>query len=478
MSIRFADVPTTLRKPGSYMELNTSQAVQGVSSTDDIVMLIGQRRSGGTVSARVLTRLLGADDAKDYFGQGSQIHRMALAAFGANPYIGKLYALALDDAGGAVAATGSLAIAASSLTAGVLTVWVGGDSFELDIAATDTANDIAGLIEDEIDARPDLPVTASVSTNTVTITARNGGTLGNAIDLDTAYTGTGLTVTKTAMASGATDPTFQNALDDIFAANVTIIVTPYNTATPLGLLVDHLDERSDGVEQRGAVGVAAIDDTVGNATTLCTGLNSGRLTVLNLPGTLTWTPELASAYAAVLAGETDLARPLNGLELKGVHPPDMSDRLLRTEFEALLENGCAVAEVSPMEAVRLVRSVSTRTTNDEGGADYGLADIQTIRVLDELRRALKERVRSKFARVKIADQAHTESTTDPTLIKMELIDVLKSYEAIDYVEGVDDSTDAVVVERNGSDPTRVDCVVPVNVTNGLHILAARIDLTL
>jgi len=55
---------------------------------------------------------------------------------------------------------------------------------------------------------------------------------------------------------------------------------------------------------------------------------------------------------------------------------------------------------------------------------------------------------------------------------------LMALEGVDYIENVDDNKDDVNVERNANNTSRVDCKIPSDVVNGLHVLAARIDLIL
>ncbi len=477
MGITFTTIPST-RIPGRYTEINTKAAQRGLPATDQSVVLLGQKTTAGTATAGAMVAVSDVGEAETLFGLGSMLYRMVLAALRADKHMGALYAVPMADAGSSVAATATLTITASSLVAGTLTLYIGGDPVTLDLAATDTATAIAAAIKALLDDHPELPVSASVSTNVVTLTARNKGTLGNQIDLESSYSASGLTVAIVAMASGATDPTLSTALDAIFTAEVDILVCPWNTSTPLGTVKAHLASRSDGVEQRGAVCVSAVDASVSTASALTTAVNDGRQLVAVLEATTTWAPEIAAAAAAVLAGEEDLARPLNGLALAGIRPPAVASRFTRGELATLLLNGVCPLIVTPNEEVVICRSITTYVNNDAGAPDDTLLDIQTIRVLDYTRKAVKARLDSRFSRVKIADVAHTETTTDPKKIRAEIIDVLLQLEAIDYLENVEDNTDDVVVERNASDPTRVDAHLPADIVNGLHVLATRIDLLL
>ena len=232
------------------------------------------------------------------------------------------------------------------------------------------------------------------------------------------------------------------------------------------------------MEQRGAVGVTAKDDTISALTTITTGQNHPRISYAGLEGTKTWAPEIAAAYAAAIAGEPDLARPLNDVVLTGIYPPLDATRYTRSELTTLLANGVAPLIVNANEDVTICRSIATYYQDDDGQADDTLLDLQTIRVLDFVRKSVKQRFSDRFSQVKIAAVAHTENTTDTSKIKVEILDVLMALEGVDYIENVDDNKDDVNVERNANNTSRVDCKIPSDVVNGLHVLAARIDLIL
>lgn len=481
MSITFEQIPSNTRIPGRYAELNTRLAARGLPASDAVVVILGQKTASGTATAGEMVQVLSDAEAGELFGQGSHLHRMVLAALEANRYMAELHCVPLADDGAGVAAAGSITFAVASLEAGTLTVYIGDDAVEVTVEAADTAAEIATALVAAIGDLPELPISAAVNGGVpekVDITAKNKGLLGNQLGIETEYSGTGLTRTIVAMTGGLTDPDAQDALDAIFAANVDAVVFPWNNATDLGELVTHLDSVSDGVEQRGCVGVTAHDTTVSAATTITTGLNSGRVTFGLLEGTRTWSIELAAAYAAVIAGEPDLARPLNGVDLPGVHAPAQASRFTRAELTTLLANGVTPFQVGPTGKVEVVRSITTYVEDENGAADATLLDLQTIRILDYVRKALKTRLDDRFSQVKIADVAHTENATDTTKIRAEILDVLYACEAIDYLEAVEDNQDDVVVERNESDRSRVDCQIPADVVNGLHVLAQRIDLIL
>ena len=261
------------------------------------------------------------------------------------------------------------------------------------------------------------------------------------------------------------------ALTAVFAADYTIYCVPWAVQAPLAALREHLDNVGGPMEQRGAIGVYASTGTLSAATTLAGQLNSGRITGALLPGSTTPPEQIAAAYAAVLASEEDPARPLNTLVLTGVTVPPVASRLGRTEQEVCLKNGVTPLEAGPGDVVQIVRAISTYTVNAEGTADVSLLDITTIRTLDYVRKAIRERISLRFPREKL-------STRTPPKVRSEILDVLRGLESLEIVEEVDANADGVVVERDLQDANRLDAKIPTDVVNGLHVFAGRIDLLL
>ena len=56
--------------------------------------------------------------------------------------------------------------------------------------------------------------------------------------------------------------------------------------------------------------------------------------------------------------------------------------------------------------------------------------------------------------------------------------MLLKLEDAEIIEGVMANAHLLVVERDASDPNRLNVQVPADVVNGLHVFAARIDLYL
>ncbi len=469
-NIAFSQIPASIRKPGKYAEFNTALAVRTLPGNLQKTLIIGQRLAAGTVAANAVVDVFDDEEAATYFGRGSIAHRMVKAALIANPYL-SLQVITLDDAGAGIAATGTVTITGPATGSGVVTVTVAGVPVQIAVAAGDAQTAIATALKAEFDNQPDLPVSASVNTNVVTLTAKCKGALGNALTISSACTAAGVTVVATALTGGATDPALDTALAAVFALGHNIIISAWNDQTNLTALRTHLDSVSGALEKRGCIGIAAHTGTLAAATTLAPSVNSGRISMILVPAAYESSEEIAAAYGAVVAYEEDPARPLNTLGLTGITAPPLANRLSRTEQELCLYNGVTPSEVGPGDVVQIVRAVTTYTKDPQGIPDISLLDLTTIRTLDYARKAWVERISLRFPRSKKSARVKKQ-------VREELLDVAYKLQDLEILEAIEENEDGFLVEDDLQDPNRLDCRIPADVVNGLHVVAMRIDLLL
>jgi phage tail sheath gpL-like len=469
-NISFSEIPSSIRKPGKYGEFNTALAVRTLPGNRQEVLILGQRLSTGTVAANVPTAVFSDDQAATYFGRGSIIHRMVIAAIKAHRYLA-LTCLAVDDASGSIAATGTVTITGPATGSGTLRLDVGPDWVTIAIAAGDTANDIAAALNAELAKYPNLPVTASVLNAVVTLTAKNKGTLGNQIKLSATVTAAGVGAAVVAMANGATDPTLTDALAAVFSAGHNILISAWSDQTSLTAIRTHLDAVSNGIERRGAIATYGHTGTLSASTTLAGQINGGRVYGALVPSTVSLPYEVGAAYGAVCAFEEDPARPLNNLELVGIVPPPLANRLSRTEIENALYNGVTPTEVGPGERVQIVRAISTYTLDPQGVPDIALLDITTIRSMDYGRKAILDRVARNHPRDKKTKRVKAK-------IRSTILEVMYQLEDLEIWENIAENADGLIIEDDLQDPNRLNAKIPADVVNGLHVFAARFDLLL
>jgi phage tail sheath gpL-like len=158
-NIIFSYIPANIRTPGVYAEYNLRNAVQGLLGTNWQTLLIAQMLASGSALALTPTQVFQESDAMAYFGVGSQAHLMARAALEANRYL-QLTVIGVSDAGGAVAATGTITITGPATAAGIISIFVSDEEIDVNVNNTDTAIAIAGNIVSALNNMGDLPVIA------------------------------------------------------------------------------------------------------------------------------------------------------------------------------------------------------------------------------------------------------------------------------------------------------------------------------
>ena len=470
-NINFEKIPASTRKPGVYAEWNTKLAVRNLPTNRQRVLLIAQHTTDlGAVSA--LTDVYSAAEVAERYGAGSQAHLMADAAIKAYANAA-LSIITLADHSAGVAASGKITITGNATTQGVLRVGIGNaDVLMVPVAAGDSADTVGKAVKAAIAAQPGLPVSAAEAAGVVTITAKNKGAEGNAIRLLAACTAAGISTTVTAMANGLVNPDIAAALNAVVAEGHHIIACGINDETNLLKLRAHLDTVASPMEKRWAIGVYGQTGTLAQATTLAGRLNHGHIVSAWYRGTPSLPCELAAAFAAVMASEEDPARPLNTLALNSIGVCESKDKTMRTEQENALYNGVTPIETSPAGTqAQIVRAITTYTKTANGTADESLLDVTTVRTLIYVSRACVDRIALRFPRDKLSDRT-------PPRVRSELIDVLMRCEELEILERVEENLPKLIVERDLQNTGMLNCRIPSDVVNGLHVVGMVVDLYL
>lgn len=491
MPISFNDVPANIRVPGAYIEIDNTRANRGLAQLPTRILVLGQRLSTGTVAQAVPTLVTGVDQGKTYFGRGSMLAAMIEAIKLNNKYT-ELWAIALSDNGAGVAATGTIVASGTATAAGTINLYIAGQRVQVAVASGDTANTIAAAINTAIGAAGDLPVTSSVNTATVTITARHKGINGNGIDIRENYYGAaggektpaGITLTITAMASGASNPDIATAIaampDEIFD----FIITPWTDATNLNKLDTELNDRWGPPRMKEGHAFSAYRGTVGDLSTFGNGRNNPHISFMGFYDSPTPDYVWGAAYGAVAGyySTIDPARPLQTLELKGVLAPPLLNQFDYSERNILLYDGIATFTVARDGRVQIERAVTSYQTNPAGAVDPSYLDSETLLTLSYLRQTLRARILQRFPRFKLANDGVRvgagQAVVTPRIVRAEIIALFGEWEAVGLVENVDQFKQDLVVERDANDPNRLNALLPPDLINQLRVIAAQIQFLL
>jgi len=271
---------TIIREPEVNISLVSADTLVGVAAQR--ILCIGQKVAAGTATSGVLVTDIQNDNSwNTLFGENSMLAGIVRNARLYNTKT-RIDAIPLSDHGSGVAAVGSFNISGTATEDGTLTLIVGSKywhKYEIAVASGDVA---AAIITDAIAAiNADLkvPCTASDGTTKVDITADNDGTVGNSIGLKIEGSVAGITTTVTAMAAGATDPSFTTLFDVIVDQRYQTIVFPYSAS--IDTVKDFLDARWNVNNMvLDGVAVIAVDDSYANLSTLGNLHNSQSVVIL------------------------------------------------------------------------------------------------------------------------------------------------------------------------------------------------------
>lgn len=166
---------------------------------------------------------------------------------------------------------------------------------------------------------------------------------------------------------------------------------------------------------------------------------------------------VAAAVAGVVAGGSDPAVPLNGAPLKGLGA--LSAGFTDAEVSALIQTGVTPVEQAGGD-IAVVRGVTTRTkTGDVPDATW--RDLNTILIVDDVLPAVRNSLRTRFARTK-------NTTQTRGAIRTQVIIELESKLAAEIIDGYS----GVTVTADETDPTVCLVSFAFTVAHGL----SRIEL--
>lgn len=250
---------TTIQRP--KVTLNIIPATQDISVAPQRILFIGQKTSAGSATAGQLVTRIGNDNSENtLFGAKSMLAGMIRAAKKINK-VTQMDAIPLSDDGSAVAAEGTVAFSGTASAAGTIYITVGSTTnyrYEVAIESGDTATVIGGKLATLINNDTKAIVTAVNTTGSVALTAVNAGLEGNTIGLRYEGSVAGVSITLTAFADGATNPSLTGLFDVIEGQRYQTIVWP--SSYTLSTVVNFLGERFN-VTNEILDGVAVITKT-------------------------------------------------------------------------------------------------------------------------------------------------------------------------------------------------------------------------
>lgn len=492
MAISFNSIPSTLRVPSVLAEFDSSRASSGPALLPYRALIIGQKTSAGTWTANTINRCTSVSQALIGGGIGSMIHRQAMAWFASNKSTELYFGVLADDAGG-TAATKTLTFSGTSTAAGTLHLYVGGEYLPVAIASGLANTAVATAVEAALavyEPTRGLPFTAGVASDAVTLTHRHKGASTQDLDVRVNYQfgealPAGVTVVIANGASGATNPTLTSLIAAMGDTWFNVIAHPYTDATSLTAIENEMSSRfgptrmADGLAITSAAGSDSTLSTLGNTR------NSPHSVIVGQPGASPLTPplEFAAEVAAVAAYylSIDPARPLQTLPLTWTKSPAEADLFTEAERNLMLYDGIGTTKTA-VGKVQLERLITTYKTNAGGADDTAYLDATTMATLMYMRYSFRQRILTAFPRHKLADDGTRfgagQAVVTPKLGKAEALAWARQMEDLGLLEDFDSFKADLVVERNVSDPNRLDFLLPPDLVNQFVVGAISIQFRL
>lgn len=488
-TIAFQHYPISNRVPGVYEEIDATKANSGVQNLNTLI--IGQQLSAGTFTAGQPVICMGVTDTNNKAGTGSMLGKM-VDRYRKTDNFGTVYLLPLADDGAAVKATGTIVFGGPSTAAGTLPVYIGEEIINVGVTSGMASTAIATATSAAINANPYVPVVATVSSSTVTLTAKNGGLAGNDIMINVAYGGApagqsipaGVTATITAMASGATNPVLTTPLLNCGDTPFDFIICPYNDTTSLNAMQSFLDQNTGRWSWNRMIWgqcFGAFRGTLGASTTLLLARNDPNMCIMAFNASITpswlWAVDVGAAAAVSL--RADPAVPIQYVPIPAVAPP-IASRFVFTDRQTLLSSGGSTFLVGADGTVSIERLVTTYQTNPAGAPDTSWLDVETGASLTYVNRDLRTFLLSTFPRkVFVSDTTPAPTNSNRVNARTIRAAIIGRYyylqNEVGIVQNADQFAAAVQVVNAGNGLCQV--LAPVQLANQLRQIAILVQFT-
>lgn len=490
--MQYVEIPADNLVPIFATEFDNSNAVKG-GAMPWKNLIIGQPLSTHGTHNGTLVQITSDEQADAYFGAGSQLALM-IRAFRKNTKTSDLWVLPVEDNADGVAAQGTITstVAGESglANAGVVRLMIAGQAVPVTVLPGDTSANVASKIAAAINAKGNLPVTAAVDSNAVTLTAKNKGSFGNNIDIRyNHYQGeelpAGLTLAVSAMANGVSDADYDDDLDMVGSIIdgtwFNTIVSGSSEAGNISYIKDLLDVRWTATVQQTGVALFSINGALSAFTTKGNGLNSQVLVMPSLPNSPTPGFEVAAAVCGCIAPIVlnDAAAPLTNYAVKGIVAPKPEDRLGLANNNLLLKAGCALLVAGNDGTVYLKRIVTTYKYTPAGASDTSYQQVETVFTLSYLRWDWNNYMAGRYPHAKLADDGNDfgpgQVVMTPKLGAGELLSRYEYWMSKALVQNFDEFKANLVVMRDPDDSTALQFLIPAELVSQFFISKSKLQ---
>lgn len=316
----------------------------------------------------------------------------------------------------------------------------------------------------------------------VTLTAVNAGTLGNTIRVETrlypddgSYADALLTITQPT--GGATDPSITDALAGLGDELWDWIGMPYAQSAYLAEIETWLDARWHPNSQVYGHAITTYVGSAGATQAFTSARNNWHTSVMpiyNAPNaSFLWTAAIAAKAAQHLQAAPELSRPLQTVVLEGILPPkQIGDRWSNVQRQSFYFAGASGYHVENGQ-VQIDRLITTYQKNAWGQPDQSYLDVNLPAQLMYGSRALIAYLTQTYPRAALVDSNPRGLQGFATVedIRNAIVHQYKYLVSVGVFENAELFEELLIVERNVTDPNRVDVYLPLDVVNQLRVLA-------
>ena len=490
MAISYNEIPASYRAPSQFVEFDNTMAMQGATQLEYKVLLLGQKTSEGLAKTHHAEIISTVHDANKIYGQGSQLSFM-VEAFRKQDAVTKLYCMALDDDVSSVRATSTITFTGTVTSPAPVMLYIGGKPVRISAMLGDEASIIAHTARLAINMDKDLPCDATVTENSLVLTAKNAGEACNEIDVRLSYYDelrpAGLGIEILPFSGGVGNPDITEAIAMMGDDWYHVLACPYTDRANLRLLEAELKDRWGPMRHIDGIAVTARSGTFSELVTFGSEGEQGNYENIVIVET-SKSPDLPFARAAAVAGiisyygSIDPARPFQTLILKGCLAPKAEDKLTKMEQNQLLFSGIATSMVDSGGNVQVQRLITNYQKSPNGAPDTSYLDVNSKLTLSYLRFDFRARIMRKYPRHKLATNASEvspgQAIMTPNLGKAEAISACQDWIELGLVENMESFKELLICERNATDPNRLDWRISPDLVNQFRIGATQIQFRL
>lgn len=493
MSITYTEIPANLRTVGTHVEFDSTLALQGLGTVTQKALIIAQKTSAGTHPVDTIFVAQSLDSVKALAGSGSMASD-AYDYFTRNNKDIETHMILVAE--GTTAKEAEITVTGTATESRELACYIAGKKVGVAVTSADANTAVASAINTAINADADLLFTSAVVSNVVTLTAKNQGEWTDKLDVSVNRnpvseggndaTPAGITIVIDENSTvGAGNPDLTTALgaipDDVF----NYICLPYNDSTNRALINTEINDRQGALVQLEGHTFNAFAGTLGVTSTYGNTLNSQHNTTIACDqDSMSAEHQWASAYCGVASKiwSADPALPLTGQILEGISPNPRSPRFDRADRNVLLFDGIATHTVNGAGQVLIERAITNYQTNAQGSPDASYLDSQTSITLSFLRQSFISVIGGRYQGYKVVSDpaiiSAGQKTTSPDRIKGDIISWGLDLVDNGIIENIEDFKSSLVVQRNGTDPARIDVLMSPDLVNQLRLIANLIQFIL